>query len=74
MSFFSPFNFFSPLHHLGHEAGDGRGGLVWVQLGKQVADVVCCASLLPGHKPKQPGGVIKCIYKVIVGVLIFLFV
>lgn len=57
--------FLSPLHHLGHKAGDGRGRLVRVQLGKQVADVVGCASLFPGHKPKQPGGVIKYIYKVI---------
>ncbi len=45
----------SPLHHLGDEAGDGGGGLIWIQLGKQVADIVCCASLLPGDESKKPG-------------------
>lgn len=45
---------FSPLHHFGDEAGDGGGGLVWVQLGKQVADIVCCASLFPRDESKKP--------------------
>ena len=45
----------SPLHHFGGKADDGGGGLIWVQLSEQVADIVCCASLLTRHKPKQPG-------------------
>lgn len=45
----------SPLHHFGDEAGDGGGGLIWVQLSKQVADIVCCASLFPCDESKKPG-------------------
>lgn len=41
--------------HLQDEADDGVGGLVGVQLGEEVADVVGCASLLTRHEPKQPG-------------------
>lgn len=47
----------SPLHHFGDEAGDGGGGLIWVQLSKQVADIVCCASLFPCDESKKPGGI-----------------
>lgn len=62
-TFYTVLFFLSPFHHLGHKTGDGRGGLVRVQLGKQVADVVCCASLFPGHKPKQPDGDRRYIFK-----------
>ena len=41
--------------HLGDEVDDGTGRLVGVQLCEEVADVVCCASLLTCHKPKEPG-------------------
>lgn len=44
----------SPLHQFGDEADDGRGGLIWVQLSKQVSDIVCCASLFPGDESKEP--------------------
>ena len=40
--------------HLQDEADDGVGGLVGVQLGEEVADVVGCASLLTRNEPKQP--------------------
>lgn len=73
--FFTVLFFLSPLHHLGHKASDGCSGLIRIQLGKQVADVVRCASLFPGHKPKQPGGGVKIyIYKVSVQVSNFLFI
>lgn len=41
--------------HLQDEADNGVGGLVGVHLCKEMADVVCGASLLTGHEPKQPG-------------------
>lgn len=44
----------SPLHHFGDEAGDGGGGLIRVQLGEQVADIVCCASLFPRDESEKP--------------------
>lgn len=49
----------SPLHDFGDEADDGGGGLIWVQLGEQVADIVCCASLFPCDESKKPGGIEK---------------
>ena len=45
----------SPFHHLGDEADDGGGRLVYVQLSEQVADIVCCASLFPSDESKKPG-------------------
>lgn len=57
----------SPLHQFGEEAGDGGGGLIWVQLREQVADVVRCASLFPGDESKEPGragkGKLGCLAK-----------
>lgn len=44
----------SPPHHFGDKADYGRGRLVRIQLGKQVADIVCCASLFPRHEAKKP--------------------
>lgn len=45
----------SPFHHFGDKADDGGGGLIYVQLSKQVADIVCCASLFPCNESKKPG-------------------
>lgn len=41
--------------HLGDKVDDGGGRLLGLQLGKEVADVVRCASLLASHKAKEPG-------------------
>lgn len=44
------------LHDLGDKVDDGGGRLVGVELGKEVAGVVCGAALLPGHEAKEPAG------------------
>lgn len=41
-------------HHFGDKIDDSSAWLVRIQLCKQVADIICCASLLPGHKTKKP--------------------
>lgn len=41
-------------HDPGDKVDDGCSWLVWVQLSKEVADVVCGAPLLPGHKAEEP--------------------
>lgn len=41
-------------HHLGNKVHDSAGRLIGVHLGKEVTDVVSCASLLPSHEPKEP--------------------
>lgn len=42
-------------HDPGDKVDNGCSRLVWVQLSKEVADVVCGAPLLPGHEAKEPG-------------------
>lgn len=42
-------------HDSGDEVDNGCSWLVRVQLCKEVADVVCGAPLLPGHKAEEPG-------------------
>lgn len=41
-------------HDPGDKVDDGCSWLVWVQLSKEVADVVCGAPLLPGHEAEEP--------------------